>query len=1022
MNRFFTAVIIFILLTMSAAALPVSAEEIHSIDLSGLPETKDFYETLNGEWTFFHKQLLSPGEAKRSMAAGGKTVHIPASFQETAGEVSSFGTYSAIIKIPERFVGETLAVFIPYQYSAYILFADHNELARNGQIGTAKETHQAEMAPRIGYFIAQSDEIQLTMQLSSFQHIRGGFENNIFIGEAAVVSEKFSVQIAMSLFINGCIFIIGLFMLSFALYRRQEQQALVFGLFCMLISARAIFTDPFYYTLLLADLSWVWGTRLEYILTEASSWLYVVLLWQWHKEIFSKKVLIFLSVVHGSLIAITLCTQPAVFQAVFFTVFYLAIPTFFYFIYVFYKGIRSSNPNAIANAVGIVIIFFAFLNDFAIANNWYQSFTLMLPAVACYVFVQVFVMSRNFASVLHETEQLNTELMAANSANERLVVRLQEEANRKDDFLANTSHELRNPLHGIINITQSVLRAESKKNNEKTVSDLTLVLTIGHYMSRTIDDLLDITRLKEQRIQLRQEVLDIQSIALGVTDMFEVLLENKDIRLQVDIPPDLPRVYADRMRIIQILFNLLHNAVKFTQKGMITISADEQDGWIAIEITDTGIGMEDEVLQKIFEPYEQAESSDTSAGGIGLGLTICRQLAELHGGVLHASSVAGEGSVFTFTLPIAETAERNPGGQAAAVKEEDIVFDKELLGLNTAIAAGLPASAAAHKPKILAVDDDPVNLKVIKSILPQDRYEVETVATAKEALRRLPLKEWDLVISDVMLPVMSGYELTRAIRESRSISELPILLLTARSLPEDIYTGFIAGANDYVTKPVDAVEMNVRVQALTNLKASVAERLSMEAAWLQAQIRPHFLFNTLNTIVSLSEIDQARMVKLLETFSVYLRSSFDMRNVDQVIPLKKELELVKSYIYIEQERFGSRLQMNYAIESDDQLHIPPLSIQTLIENAVNHGVLKRIEGGTVTLAVRKQEEGTLISISDDGVGMSEETIKKIWTVEQDEKKGIGMRNTDRRLKQLYGEGLKIQSEAGKGTTISFIVK
>ena len=168
------------------------------------------------------------------------------------------------------------------------------------------------------------------------------------------------------------------------------------------------------------------------------------------------------------------------------------------------------------------------------------------------------------------------------------------------------------------------------------------------------------------------------------------------------------------------------------------------------------------------------------------------------------------------------------------------------------------------------MDDDPINLQVLSTILPAEQYELETVTSGKAALARLNTKEWDLIITDVMMPHMSGYELTRSIREKYSISELPILLITARSQPEDIYTGFLAGANDYVTKPVDALELNVRVQCLTDLKDSISERLRMEAAWLQAQIQPHFLFNTINTIISLSEIDIDRMAILLDEFGYYL--------------------------------------------------------------------------------------------------------------------------------------------------------
>src|SRR5690625_110121 len=150
------------------------------------------------------------------------------------------------------------------------------------------------------------------------------------------------------------------------------------------------------------------------------------------------------------------------------------------------------------------------------------------------------------------------------------------------------------------------------------------------------------------------------------------------------------------------------------------------------------------------------------------------------------------------------------------------------------------------KPRILIVDDDSVNLKVLYNVLSDDIYDIETVTNGEEALALIDTFEWDLVIADVMMSQMSGYLLTQKIRDTYSISELPIILLTARNNIEDIYSGFLAGANDYLIKPVDALELIVRVDALTDLRASIQERLRMEAAWLQVQIRPHFLLNTLN--------------------------------------------------------------------------------------------------------------------------------------------------------------------------------
>src|SRR5699024_35001 len=252
-------------------------------------------------------------------------------------------------------IGETLAIHIPFQYSAYTLYVDHTIVAENGAVGHNSMSHTAEMAPRTGYFIAQSDEVLLTMQVSSFDHIRGGFENSIYLGEASVVAQKFNTNMLSTLFINGSIFIIGLFMVLFALYRRRRQELVffIFGMFAMLISVRALFTVPFYYILIFLDMTWLWGTRLEYILTEATSMFYVILLWKWHEEEFSNKVMYGLVGVHLGLIVTTLFTEPVFFQTLFFNVFYLAIPTFFYMIYVISRSIRNNNRNAKVNLIGM---------------------------------------------------------------------------------------------------------------------------------------------------------------------------------------------------------------------------------------------------------------------------------------------------------------------------------------------------------------------------------------------------------------------------------------------------------------------------------------------------------------------------------------------------------------------------------------------------------------------------------------------------------------------------------------------
>ena len=195
----------------------------------------------------------------------------------------------------------------------------------------------------------------------------------------------------------------------------------------------------------------------------------------------------------------------------------------------------------------------------------------------------------------------------------------------------------------------------------------------------------------------------------------------------------------------------------------------------------------------------------------------------------------------------------------------------------------------------------------------------------------------------------------------------------------------------------------------------------MEGAWLQSQIQPHFLYNPLNSIAALGMVDVSKMQSLLEEFSNYLRLSFDFKNVDQIISLKREIDLVRSYVYIEKERFGDRVQIDWEIDPNINFKLPPLTIQPLVENAINHGLLSQLEGGTVCILITENDDLYEITVSDDGKGMTSQEIEQIFSMDRhpEERKGVGLLNIDRRLKQLYGRGLSIESTPNEGTVVSF---
>lgn len=596
----------------------------------------------------------------------------------------------------------------------------------------------------------------------------------------------------------------------------------------------------------------------------------------------------------------------------------------------------------------------------------------------------------------------------------KLAMELQEADKVKDEFLINTSHELRNPLHSILNMSEAILEREQKTLRDRSVRDLETVILVSRRMSAMVNELLDLKQIEEGNPRIQIEPCSLQAITVGVIDMLKYKVEGKPVQFINDVPAQLPLIMADEKRMIQILFNLMHNAVKFTNQGIIRIQAIQKGNHVEIRLSDTGSGISEDIIRSIFEPYVQENARE--GGGFGLGLNISRKLVESHNSKLEVQSIVNEGSTFWFDIPLANL-------DPVAIKQSDseLKHPSNMLPINGEIAS--TAEKQMNKNvvylRILVVDDDPINLQVIESMLCSESYEITMALSGQEALNLLNEKEWDLVISDVMMPKMSGYDLTKRIRERFSRTELPILLLTARSESIDINNGFLAGANDYVTKPVDAIEFKTRVHALAIVRQSIQEKLQVEAAWLQAQIQPHFLFNALNTIIALSEIDVVRMQKVLEAFSQLLRAKFTFNELDQMVPIEKELQIVQSYLYIEQERFAERLYVHWEVEENTSFFLPSLTIQPLVENAVHHGIMKRSEGGSLTIQVLQKQSYFEIIIEDDGIGMEREVVENLLDQTTKLQSGIGLLNTDLRLKRKYGQGLQIKSMKGVGTTISF---
>lgn len=972
---------------------------------------------LDGEWEFYPSQWLMPGNREQGLGKPG-LIEVPGGWNETlhADKSTPYGyaTYRLLLYVnPEKDLNYSIRV--PSVRTASELYVNGRLLAASGKVANTEDKYTAKNLPYSTTFTAdENGVIELVIQAANYVDSRSsGIVRSIKLGSEEAIAKEMKASVSMQLLINVIFLMHSVYALILFLLGNREKKLLYFSLlvFCFVLTNLLSSDEKLFHQLFYIGSDW------DFRLSNAAFMIGVYALLQCtnHGELrYWSRIYPVYRVINLGTAGITLLLAPDQVIMLFPVYFLLGgIAVVVTAIAIFKTVIKDIKNNLL-----LLLSFLVLVHHLLWLLIWRESGLSLLY----YPFDQIISIAC-LASVWFK-QYFN---MHANT--KEIAATLQRMNDHKDQFLANTSHEFRNPLHSIMNMSQSVLRREGHLLQERSVKELETVSTVGRRLTLILNDLIDVMSLREGAPRLQKRAMYIQSIITGVLDMLQFSAEMKSVSIANRVPDDFPPVYADENRVIQIVFNLLHNAVKFTNEGIIAISAVENNGKAYISITDTGIGMDEDMLRRLFRPYEQASTSETMIeGGFGLGLSISKQLVELHGGMLDVSSVPGEGSTFTFSLMLADL---------KAVEEEGASGSFESIGLPAmpiqeqvpvhSERAGSPSTLPLldmnrDRPRLLIVDDDPVNLQVLEAILPPDEYDVTMVTSGKEALAVLETKDWDLVISDIMMPQMSGYELTRMIRARFTLTELPVLLLTARSQPKDIQSGFIAGANDYVTKPVEAIEIKSRIEALITIKQSVRTQLRLEAAWLQAQIQPHFLFNTLNAVTALSNINLDKMRSLLDEFSHFLRNKFKFKNMDGLVPLEEELSLVRSYLYIEQVRFDERLKVMWEIEGCEELNVPFLSIQPLVENAIIHGVMKRIRGGKIWIRIAVHETYAEITVEDDGVGMDKAQLQQLLERKADSRSGVGLINTDQRLKRHFGTGLHIESTSGIGTKVTFHVR
>jgi signal transduction histidine kinase/CheY-like chemotaxis protein len=736
---------------------------------------------LSGEWKFYWKQLIIPTETTNS-----RIVPFPIKWNELSidgQQLPAFGyaTYELKVLLPKT--NETLRIGMADVYCAYRLFLNGRLVAANGKVATNAKDFKPHWQYK-GFDIQQgTDTANLVLQIANFVHAKGGIKDPILIGESSKIILARSRAGAIDLLLTGCLFMGGLFFLGLYLMGNRDKAILLFSLYSIVYCYRIMGVSNYVLHTILPDADWIVMVHLEYVTLFSAIGLFALYTRYLYPEDVNKLIIYIVCGVCLIFSLSTLILPPYYFTQLISPFLVVTVFCIVYTLYIYSLAYHRKRPGSKYALMSSVALMFTF--GLTLLNYWGVVPVLQLLSFCSYVsffFLQSLILSHRVSFQLKEAkEQAEQGLLA------------------KSEFLSTMSHEIRTPLNSVIGLSHLLLKNNPRKDQAE---QLDIMLFSANNLLGIVNDILDYNKIEAGKIDLDYTEIDIVAIARNIVAGLESNAQEKHIELRLKIDPELKnKVIGDPTRIFQVITNLAHNAIKFTNVGYVEVSLQvvhqtDEDISVKIAVQDTGIGISNEKQSIIFDRFTQADSSTSrSFGGTGLGLAISKRILDLQGSSLKVSSDEGTGSTFYFVQHFIKTNQKlDPVNVASkALKEEE----KPFKGIS-----------------VLLVEDNEINVMVARSFLQNWGADVDVAKDGMIAIKALDLNRHQLILMDLHMPVMDGYEASKRIRELSNT--IPIIALTA-NLRKDIEEKITElRLNDVIVKPFLPDELYQKIKKHTD--------------------------------------------------------------------------------------------------------------------------------------------------------------------------------------------------------------
>jgi signal transduction histidine kinase len=987
--------------------VPVAREGV--IDLSNWDFARLGSVPLNGQWTFYPNQLLKPDQLPGSSAPT-RYIRVPGLWTAADGDGEKamggqgYATYRLIVKVSDTEMFYAIRANVVFMSSR--LFVDGKEAGGAGKPDTGKASYVSQNVPYSAAFSPDSREIEIVMQIANFDHYAGGIGVPLYLGYQQDITLSSLRDSGLQMGSAMVLLVFGLFFLVlFALYIRDASLLLIalFFLFFagnILVNGEKLFLQ--FFGRIGFELAWACKNFTIYIsvpiLYMLTAKLYGSLRFRWLLTVPAAIVGLYCAAI------VTLpYSQYIAFEKPVMYALLLFHGLLFVLLAIHYgqRGYGDQHREELRFYTASMLVLLVYRLYNILYVRYYVPKTWIAPiAVMLFILLIALMLVQRYYRAYAASEELSRQLRAADK--------------RKDEFLQRTSVELKTPIQRILNLTEEL--AEEGRRGAGAEAFGTKVKMVGHTalrMSHMVDDLVDLVKIRDNQLSVNARTVDVGACVSMVFQVFGFVAEGKRIRLRRELDNDARCVIADEGRLMQVLYHLVDNGLKHLEQGRLTVSSRKVGDRIEIAVVTAGAGLRPEDRDIILRAADRrAQTEDLDSRGLGWSLSVAEKLIGLMNGTLRLVwSERNTDCRYEITLPAGE-----PDRRPLPVAVED---DEEGGGGYRGNDADLAGGERRNGSFVLVIAEDAVMLEILLHLLAMEGYRVAAARSRDEAMRRIegPGRP-DLVLLDVMADGGSGYETAQAVRRLYSSIELPILFIAARNTPADVEAGLEAGGDDYITKPIDAGEVRARIRTLLAMKKWAREAAANEMAFLQSQIKPHFLYNALGTIMSLCYTDGRKAGKMIGVLSSYLRMLFQFDNREQTITLRKELELIGAYTAIEKERFGDRLE--FQMRADPALlecPIAPLTLQPLVENAIRHGVLKKPTGGRVALTIERDADHMKVTVEDDGVGMSPEKKEEVLG-RTSTSKGVGLASIRKRVSRATEKPFLLESFEGRGTTVT----